>query len=108
MVLKSIPAEAVLSLEMIVLLMMFTFNASSSDTPAPSHPATLLVMMLLVMVGEYQSDGVVGKLTTSAPLTFCMGNAPPLPLSAWLPMIRVVLMARPGPVPSLGPTEPRG
>ncbi len=53
-VLKSTPDEAVLSLDMIVLLMMFTFNASSSETPAPSQPATLLTMMLLVTVTEFQ------------------------------------------------------
>src|SRR4029077_4603789 len=47
MVLNSGPAEAVLSFDTIVLLMMLTFNASSSDTPAPSQPATLLTMMLL-------------------------------------------------------------
>src|SRR6267142_6027211 len=40
-VLKSTPAEAVESLDMTVLLMNFTFSASTSDTPPPSQPATL-------------------------------------------------------------------
>ena len=47
-VLKSTPDEAVVSLDMIVLLMMFTSSASSSEIPAPSQPATLLTMMLFV------------------------------------------------------------
>src|ERR1700740_457812 len=38
-VLKSIPAEAVLALKAIVLLMMFTLGESTSEIPAPSHPA---------------------------------------------------------------------
>src|SRR6516162_4776922 len=108
MVLKSTPAEAVLSLDMTVLLMMFTFRASSKEIPAPSQPATLLVMMLLVTVTEFQRAGVVGKLITSEPLVCCKARPPPLPLSAWLPMIRLALMTKPGPLPSLGPTEPKG
>src|SRR2546430_175722 len=48
-VLNSTPEEAVVSLEMIVLLMMFATNASCSEIPAPSQPATLSAMMLLVM-----------------------------------------------------------
>src|SRR4029077_5915153 len=39
---KSTPAEAVVSFETTVLLMKLTRTASSSDTPAPAHPATLL------------------------------------------------------------------
>ncbi len=68
-VLKSTPDEAVVSLEMIVLLMMFTFNASSREIPAPSQPATLLAMMLLVTVTLFQRAGVLGKVTTSVPLS---------------------------------------
>src|SRR5256885_8630086 len=49
-VLNSTPEEAVVSLEMIVLLMMFATNASCSEIPAPSQPATLSAMMLLVML----------------------------------------------------------
>lgn len=47
-VLKSVPDEAVVSFETIVLLVSVTANASSNDTPAPSQPATLFEMMLLV------------------------------------------------------------
>src|SRR6267154_479838 len=101
-VLKSTPEEAVVSLDAIVLLMMFTFSASSSEIPAPSQPATLLVMMLLVTVTLYQLLGVVGKASTSPPLMACRRMPPPLPLSAPLPMIRLALITRPGPVPSLG------
>src|ERR1700692_832163 len=111
MVLNSGPAEAVLSFAMIVLLMMLTFNASSSDTPAPSHPATLSTMMLWVTSGPYHGDlapaipGKVtvelpfGKLSTSEPLTFWNLRPPPLPLSAELPMMRLALMTMPGPAP---------
>src|SRR5438552_435155 len=74
-VLNSTPAEAVVSLEMMVLLMMFT---------------------------EYQLEGVVGNVITSEPLTLCKRRPPPLPLSAALPMIRLALITRPGPVPSPG------
>src|SRR5579864_6628161 len=42
------PAEAVLLLNAIVLLTMFTLGESSSEIPPPSHPATLSTMMLLV------------------------------------------------------------
>src|SRR5579862_5560108 len=117
-VLKSMPEEAVESFDMMVLLMMLTFNASSSDTPPPSQPATLLTMMLLVTSGEYHGDMDVeipgnltvllpfGKLMTSVPLTFWNARPPPLPLSAWLPMIRLALMTRLGPAPSLGRIEP--
>ena len=68
-VLNSTPAEAVVSLATIVLLMKFTFSASWSETPPPSQPATLLVMMLLVTVTPYHSVGVSGKRLTSVPLT---------------------------------------
>src|SRR5205807_7972292 len=101
-VLKSTPDDAVVSLDMIVLLTMFAFNASCSEIPAPSQPATLLVMMLLVTFTAYHCAGVVGKLITSEPLTFCKRRPPPLPLSAALPMIRLALITRPGPVPSPG------
>src|SRR5882672_12844027 len=68
-VLNSTPEDAVVSLDMIVLLMMFTFNESSSEIPAPSQPATLLATILFVNLTEFQTDGVVGKLVTSVPLT---------------------------------------
>src|ERR1700730_15022692 len=83
-VLKSTPAEAVVSLDAMVLLMMSRFRASSSEMPAPSQPATLLSMMLLVMLTEYQLPGAVGKLSTSEPLTFCSAMPPPVPDSAAL------------------------
>src|SRR6266403_1432136 len=67
-VLKSTPDEAVVSLDITVLLMKFTFNASTSETPAPSQPATLLAMILLVTFTEYHCAGVLGKLSTSEPL----------------------------------------
>ena len=47
-VLNSTPDDAVVSLEAMVLLMMSVFKASRREIPAPSQPATLLVMMLLV------------------------------------------------------------
>ena len=52
-VLKSTPDEAVVSLETMVLLMKFTANASNSETPAPSQPATLLEIILLVTFTLY-------------------------------------------------------
>ena len=107
---KSTPDEAVESLETIVLLTMFTARASWSETPAPSQPATLLEMMLLVTVTVFQAQSEkskheripLGKLTTSVPLTCCKRRPPPLPLSAALPRMRLALITRPGPVPSLG------
>src|SRR3954465_15501633 len=42
--LNRVPAEAVVSFEPTVLLTKFTASASRSDTPPPSHPATLLTM----------------------------------------------------------------
>src|SRR5215472_14152910 len=113
---NSTPDDPVLSLEMTVLLIKFTARASSSETPAPSQPATLLVMMLLVRVTEFQPQlarlafghtlAPFGKLTTSEPLMLCSAIPPPVPLSAWLPMIKFALIVKPGPVPSLGPTDP--
>src|SRR5256884_9847169 len=61
--------------------------------------------MLLVIFPESQWEGVVGSVTTSEPLTLCKRRPPPLPASAALPMIRLALITRPGPVPSLGPIE---
>src|SRR6516162_6724336 len=102
-VLKSMPDDAVESFDTIVLLIMLTFNASISDTPPPSQPDTLLTMMLFVTSGAYHGDvcGLgdpespgnetlappFGKLITSDPFTCCSARPPPLPLSAWLPMI---------------------
>src|ERR1700739_2965002 len=96
-----------------VLLIKLTTNASCSETPAPSQPATLLVMMLLVTltvfqrqeesaVFEHETDPF-GKLSTSEPFTCCNRRPPPLPLSAELPRIRLALITVPGPISSLGP-----
>ena len=82
---NSVPDEAVESLEAIVLLMMFTFNASWMAMPAPSHPATLLTMMLLVRSTEYQFSGLFGKRETSVPLMAWRRIPPPEPESAALP-----------------------
>src|SRR5213082_1041929 len=101
-VLNSTPDDAVVSLDMTVLFMTFTANESTSEMPAPSQPATLLAMMLLVTFTEDQFAGVVGKVSTSPPLTDWKRMPPPLPLSAALPMIRLALITRPGPTPSLG------
>src|SRR5207302_9233990 len=102
-VLKSTPDEAVVCFVRMVLLTRFTTNASCNDTPAPSQPATLLAMILLVTLTEYHCDGLVGKRDTSAPLTLWRRIPPPLPLSAPLPIIKLALITRPGPVPSLSP-----
>src|SRR5581483_2598662 len=102
-VLDRAPEEAVLSLETMVLLMMFTANESTSEMPAPSQPATLFAMMLLVTVAEYQRLGEAGKRETSVPFTPWKRMPPPLPLSAELPMIRFALITKPGPVPSPRP-----
>src|SRR5256884_7924548 len=59
-------------------------------------------MLFLVTCPEYQGEGAVGNVTTSEPLTLCKRRPPPLPLSAALPMIRLALITRPGPVPSPG------
>src|SRR5579863_2716713 len=48
------PEEASVSLLAMVLLMIFTFNESSSEIPAPSQPATLFTMMLLVTETLFQ------------------------------------------------------
>src|SRR5215831_7414759 len=93
---KSTPEEAVESLETIVLLMTFTANASCRAMPAPSQPATLLAMMLLVMVTVFQRQPArfavlqcpargslfeelapCGKLRTSVPLMSCNRSPPP-------------------------------
>src|ERR1700687_5258315 len=66
---KSVPEDAVESLDMIVLLIRFTPMESCNDTPPPSQPATLLTMMLLVTLTEYQRSGLLGKVLTSIPLT---------------------------------------
>src|SRR5215468_3509409 len=114
-VLNSMPEDAVVSLDMIVLFTMSTNRASCSEMPAPSQPATLLVMILLVTVTWYQLSpaahgvacglhrvGAVGNVSTSVPLTPCSRSPPPLPLSAPLPMIRLALITSFGPTPSEG------
>src|SRR5512139_3723235 len=108
-VLKSTPADAVVSLEITVLLTKRTFRASCIDTPPPSHPATLLAMMLLVTVTLFHPGlvedgfGPFGNATTSWPLTICRRRPPPVPLSALLPMIRLASITRLRPVPSGSP-----
>src|ERR1700757_2583520 len=96
-VLNNTPDDAVVSFEMIVLLIRFTTRASVNDTPAPSQPATLFAMMLLVTDTEYQFAGVVGKVDTSVPFTPWKRIPPPLPLSAAFPMIRLASILSPGP-----------
>src|SRR5467141_1143295 len=103
MLLVSTPEVPRLSLCMMVLLTMFTFNASCNDIPAPSQPATLLTMMLLEMVTSCQRFGCLLKVATSVPLTDWRRMPPPDPLSAELPWIRLALITKPGPVPSLNP-----
>src|SRR5216684_5706305 len=103
-VLNSGPADAVLELKAIVLLTMFTAVESSSEIPAPSQPATLSAMMLLVTVTVFHCLGFVGKETMSEPLTAWKEMPPPLPLSAAFPRMRLALITKPGPAPSLGPT----
>src|SRR5258706_811404 len=87
-----------------VLLIRFTTRESCNDTPPPSQPATLLVMMLLATLTAYQRSGRVGKVDTSEPLTLWKRMPPPAPASAALPMIRLALISRFGPMPS--PTVP--
>src|ERR1700719_5123371 len=99
----STPEEARESLWVMVLLMIFTFNASCNEIPAPSQPARLFAMMLLVIVTSCQCCGWVANVATSVPLTCCRRMPPPLPLSAELPWIRLALISKPGPVPSLNP-----
>src|ERR1700756_3044216 len=49
--------------------------------------------------------GALGKAITSDPFTCWNAMPPPLPASAPLPWIRLALISRPGPTPSLGPTD---
>src|SRR5207253_8361868 len=86
-----------------VLLISVTASESSSDTPAPSQPATLLLMMLFSTRTWYQRFGCDGKRATSAPLTAWRRKPPPLPASAPLPSNQLALMTKPGPAPSLSP-----
>src|SRR5215469_186380 len=51
---NSVPEEAVESLRAIVLFTILTARESSSETPAPSQPATLFTMMLFVTLAEFQ------------------------------------------------------
>src|SRR5579864_7474255 len=85
MLLVSTPDVARASLWAIVLLMTFTFNASCIEIPAPSQPATLFAIMLLVMVTSCHFVGSEGKAETSVPLTCWSRMPPPLPLSAEFP-----------------------
>jgi hypothetical protein len=99
-VLNNTPAEAVVSLEATVLLTNSVLKESCSDTPAPSHPATLFAMMLLVTVMPYQRSGFFTNAATSLPLVWRKRSPPPLPSSALLPRIRFESITRFGPVPS--------
>src|SRR5258707_4401844 len=99
-VLKSTPADAVVSLDATVLLTNCVLNESCSDTPPPSQPATLFTMMLFVTVMPYQFFGVVIKAATSVPLVCRRRRPPPLPSSALLPRIRLESITKFGPVPS--------
>src|SRR5215469_2513992 len=99
----STPDDARLSLWAMVLLRMDTFNASCNEMPAPSQPAILLTMMLLVILTLFQRVGWCGKVETSVPLTWLSRMPPPLPLSAELAWIRLALITRLRPVPSLNP-----
>src|SRR6266480_3572992 len=65
---------------------------------------SLDAIVLLVTLTAYQLAGIVGKVSTSVPLTPTNARPPPLPLSAALPWIRLALMTRPGPAPSAGVT----
>src|SRR5258706_16428385 len=102
---KSVPEDAVESFDTIVLLIRFTAKESCNDTPPPSQPATLLVTMLFVNATENQRSGLSGKVDTSIPLTPWKRTPPPLPASAALPMMRLALITRLGPMPS--PTVPK-
>src|SRR5262252_196988 len=53
----STPEVARESLWAMVLLTICTFNESCNEMPAPSHPAMLLTMMLLVMLTLFQRLG---------------------------------------------------
>src|SRR6266481_4314761 len=77
-VLKSTPADAVVSFETIVLFWTVT----------PYHVI---------------DSRLYGGVTTSVPLTCCRRRPPPLPLSALLPMIRFESIMRFAPVPSPSP-----
>src|SRR5215472_1859461 len=91
---KRAPDDAVVSFDTIVLLIRLTPIESCSDTPPPSHPATLLAMMLLVTLTVYQRSGLFGNCDTSEPLTPWNRIPPPEPASAALPMIRLALIIR--------------
>src|SRR5215469_5776069 len=101
-VLNRIPAEPVLSLWAMVLLMMFTIGESCSEIAPPSQPATLLTTMLFVNVTVFHWPGSAGKVVMSVPLTLVNATPPPVPLSAVFPIIRLALTTSPGPTPSLG------
>src|SRR5262249_20925629 len=111
-VLNSTPAVAVVSFDAMVLLMMLTLSASCSDTPPPSHPATLLAMMLFVTVTSYTCARpgswlrpwpTFGNAPPPLALICCRRRPPPLPSSASLPTIRLASMTVPKPVPSVRP-----
>src|SRR5258708_9921650 len=99
-VVKSTPEDAVLVLETLVLLTMFRSTEPTSEHPAPSQPATLSAMMLLVTVTVFHCEGCLGKETMSEPLTAWKAMPPPLPASAALPMMSLALITTPTPTPS--------
>jgi len=76
----------VVSLDAIVLLMMFTFSASSSEMPSPSRQRPrLFVDVLLVTVTPYQLLALWGSEQRRRRALACNTDAAPLPLSAPLP-----------------------
>ena len=60
-------------------------------------------MMLFVTTTWCHLVESLGNAITSEPLTLWNAMPPPLPASAPLPWIRLALITRPGPTPSLGP-----
>src|ERR1700751_250356 len=81
MVSDSTPEDAVVSFEMIVLLMRSTSSASCNETPAPSQPATLFAMALFVTVTWCPWPDVrpFGKKPMFVPSTSWNRRPPPLP-----------------------------
>src|SRR5260370_30224083 len=94
-VLKSGPAEAVLTLLVIVLLMMSTAVESRSEIPPPSQPATLSDMILLVTVTVFHCLGFLGKATISTPLTPWKATPPPFPAPPASTILRLALLPNP-------------
>src|SRR6516165_6696253 len=99
----STPEVASESLWAMVLFSITTFSESCNEMPAPSQPAMLFTMMLFSIVTSFQNWGWRANVATSVPLTWLSRMPPPLPLSAEFPWIRLALITRWRPVPSLNP-----